>query len=62
MYSSTGRYHEMLKNVKEFMELHDVPANLGERVLDYVVSTWSITKGIDAGKVSGLWLGWGSDG
>lgn len=49
--SSTSRYHEMLNSVKEFMKLHDVPKELSERVLDYVVSTWVITKGIDTIKV-----------
>ena len=51
MYSSTGRYHQMLKDVKDFMELHSVPNSLGERVIDYVISTWSIDKGIDSDKV-----------
>ena len=50
--SSTSRYHEMLNSVKEFMKLHDVPEELSERVLDYVVSTWVITKGIDTIKVA----------
>ena len=47
-----GRYHEMLNNVREFMKLHDVPKSLSERVTDYVVSSWALTKGIDATKVS----------
>lgn len=51
MYSTTGRYHEMLNSVREFMKLHDVPKSLSERVMDYVVSTWAITKGIDTAKV-----------
>ena len=25
MYSTTGKYHEMLNNVREYMKLHDVP-------------------------------------
>jgi len=52
MYSTTGKYHEMLSNVREFMKLHDVPQALSERVMDYVVSTWAITKGLDAQKAS----------
>ena len=52
MYSSTGRYHDMLNSVREFMKIHDVPKSLSERVMDYVVSTWAITKGIDTIKVS----------
>ncbi|ESO12955.1 hypothetical protein HELRODRAFT_62501 [Helobdella robusta] len=51
MYSTTGKYHEMLNNVREYMRLHDVPKALNERVMDYVVSTWAITKGLDAQKV-----------
>jgi hypothetical protein len=51
MYSSTARYHDMLTNIREFMKLHDMPKTLQERVMDYVVSTWAITKGIDASKV-----------
>jgi potassium voltage-gated channel Eag-related subfamily H member 5 len=51
MYSATARYHEMLNNIREFMKLHDMNKKLQERVMDYVVSTWAITKGIDASKV-----------
>uniref|UniRef100_A0A2C9K8F9 Cyclic nucleotide-binding domain-containing protein n=1 Tax=Biomphalaria glabrata TaxID=6526 RepID=A0A2C9K8F9_BIOGL len=50
-YSSFARYHDMLNSVREFMKLHDVPKSLSERVMDYIVSTWAITKGIDAAKV-----------
>ena len=41
----------MLNNVREFMKLHEVPKALSERVMDYVVSTWAMTKGIDTDKV-----------
>ncbi|XP_054709399.1 potassium voltage-gated channel protein eag-like [Uloborus diversus] len=51
MTSATARYHEMLNNVREFMKLHEVPKALSERVMDYVVSTWAMTKGIDTTKV-----------
>lgn len=51
MYSTTGKYHEMLNNVREYMKLHDVPKSLSERVMDYVVSTWAITKGLDTQRV-----------
>lgn len=50
MYSSRARYHEVLNNVREFSRLHNIPKELKERVLDYVVSTWSITKGVDSVK------------
>ncbi|XP_071505770.1 voltage-gated delayed rectifier potassium channel KCNH1-like isoform X1 [Diadema antillarum] len=49
--SNTARYHDMLHNVKEFMKLHGVNKPLTERVLDYVISTWSMSKGIDTEKV-----------
>lgn len=52
MTSATMRYHDMINNVREFMKLHEVPKTLGERVLDYVVSTWAMNKGIDTAKVS----------
>ena len=52
MYSTRARYHEVLNNVREFTRLHNIPKELKERVLDYVVSTWSITKGVDATKVN----------
>ena len=49
--SASGRYAEMINNIGEFMKLHDMPKQLYERVMDYVISTWSVTKGIDPAKV-----------
>ncbi|XP_051156319.1 potassium voltage-gated channel protein eag isoform X2 [Leptopilina boulardi] len=51
MTSATAKYHDMLNNVREFMKLHEVPRALSERVMDYVVSTWAMTKGLDTDKV-----------
>lgn len=51
MMAPTVRYHEMLNHVREFMKLHEVPEGLKERVMDYVVSTWAVNKGIDQRKV-----------
>ncbi|KAL7033273.1 hypothetical protein ACKWTF_007523 [Chironomus riparius] len=51
MTSATAKYHDMLNNVREFMKLHEVPKALSERVMDYVVSTWAMSKGIDTDKV-----------
>jgi len=45
--------HEVLNNVQDFIKLHQLPLALGERVMDFVVSSWSITRGIDADKVYG---------
>lgn len=47
----TLRYHDMISNVREFIKLQEVPKELAERVMDYVVSTWAMTKGIDTQKV-----------
>lgn len=41
----------MISNVREFIKLQEVPKELAERVMDYVVSTWAMTKGIDTQKV-----------
>jgi hypothetical protein len=41
----------MISNVREFIKLQNVPKELSERVLDYIISTWAMTKGIDTWKV-----------
>ncbi|XP_029705807.1 potassium voltage-gated channel subfamily H member 5-like [Takifugu rubripes] len=51
MYTNTNRYHEMLNNVRDFLKLYQVPKGLSERVMDFVVSTWAMSKGIDTDKV-----------
>ncbi len=48
---ATAKYHETLNSVKEFMSLNEVPRTLCERVVDYVVSKWANTKGVDQAKV-----------
>ncbi|MFH4979330.1 hypothetical protein AB6A40_006039 [Gnathostoma spinigerum] len=53
MTSATVRYHDMISNVREFIKLQEVPKELAERIMDYVVSTWAMTKGIDTSKVLG---------
>jgi len=37
--------------VQDFIKLHELPLGLGERVIDFVVSSWSTSRGIDADKV-----------
>jgi len=59
MTSATAKYHDMLNNVREFMKLHEVPKALSERVMDYVVSTWAMTKGLDTDKVNQVGHIWG---
>ncbi|KAF6769934.1 hypothetical protein AHF37_12022 [Paragonimus kellicotti] len=41
-----------MKGVKDFLRIHAVPQELGERVIDYITSSWSVNKGIDTAKVS----------
>jgi len=59
MYRTTGRYREVLNSVQDFIKLHQLPVPLGERVVDFVVSSWSISKGIDADKVQLLGIAQG---
>jgi len=54
MYADTNRYHDMLNSVREFLKLYEIPSDLGDRIMDYIVSTWSISKGIDQQKVRRL--------
>ncbi|KAM7542145.1 hypothetical protein Aperf_G00000016874 [Anoplocephala perfoliata] len=51
MYAARSRYHDMMGSVKDFVKTHNVPQDLAERVIDYVTSTWAVTKGIDTTKV-----------
>ncbi|KAG2467282.1 KCNH1 protein, partial [Polypterus senegalus] len=51
MYANTNRYHEMLNSVRDFLKLYQVPKGLSERVMDYIVSTWSMSRGIDTEKI-----------
>lgn len=46
IYADTNRYHDMLSSVREFMRLYQIPHGLRERIMDYIVSTWTMTKGI----------------
>ncbi|CAL8369475.1 unnamed protein product, partial [Gadus morhua 'NCC'] len=50
MYANTNRYHEMLNSVRDFLKLYQVPKGLSERVMDYIASTWSMSRGIDTEK------------
>ncbi|XP_060943404.1 potassium voltage-gated channel subfamily H member 1a [Limanda limanda] len=51
MYANTNRYHEMINSVRDFLKLYQVPKGLSERVMDYIASTWSMSRGIDTEKV-----------
>ncbi|KER33759.1 hypothetical protein T265_12538, partial [Opisthorchis viverrini] len=47
LYATRTRYNEIMKGVKDFLRIHEVPQELGERVIDYITSSWSVNKGID---------------
>ncbi|CAK8674873.1 unnamed protein product [Clavelina lepadiformis] len=51
MYADTNRYHDVLNSVREFLKLYQIPEGLCDRIMDYIVSTWSMSKGIDTNKV-----------
>lgn len=56
MYANTNRYHETLNSVRDFLKLYQVPKGLSERVMDYIVSTWSMSRGIDTEKVTEVFV------
>ena len=45
------KYHSLLENIKSFQKLYKVPAELSARILDYFMSTWALTKGVDTDEV-----------
>ena len=51
MSSQSTRYHAILKSIRDFMKIYSVPKDLSERVLDYVISTYSLTKGVNTEQV-----------
>jgi len=51
---SFQRYHQMISDVREFIRLQEIPKDLAEKVVDYIVSTWTISKGIESNKVLGF--------
>ena len=44
MYADTNRYHDRLTSVSEILRPYPIPKELSNRIVDYVVSTWSIKK------------------
>ena len=41
----------MISDVREFIRLQEIPKDLAEKVVDYIVSTWTMNKGIESAKV-----------
>ncbi|CAH8472846.1 unnamed protein product [Schistosoma mattheei] len=46
-HATRARLRQLMSSVKDFLRIHEVPKELAERVIDYVTSSWSITKGVD---------------
>ncbi len=51
MSSQTTRYQNTLKSIRDFMKIYSVPKDLSERVMDYVISTWTLNKGVNTEQV-----------
>lgn len=45
------KYHSLLDNIRSFQKLYRVPDHLSARILDYFMSTWALTKGVDTDEV-----------
>ncbi|THD23234.1 Potassium voltage-gated channel protein eag [Fasciola hepatica] len=50
-HASRARLQQLMVNVKDFLRIHNVPKELAERVIDYVTSSWSLTRGVDTDTV-----------
>ncbi|EDV20269.1 uncharacterized protein TRIADDRAFT_51027 [Trichoplax adhaerens] len=55
LYSSTQRYHAILKDMKRFNQVYSLPKDLRRRVEDYFISSWAATKGIDTKEILKYW-------
>ncbi|XP_034945688.1 potassium voltage-gated channel subfamily H member 8 [Chelonus insularis] len=47
IYSRRSLYHTKLRDLKDFMTLHQIPDQLKQRMQDYFQTTWSLNHGID---------------
>nr|QQY02525.1 potassium voltage-gated channel protein eag 3 [Cryptocotyle lingua] len=50
-HASRARLQQLMASVKDFLRIHSVPKELAERVIDYVTSSWSLTRGVDTDTV-----------
>ncbi|CBY34480.1 unnamed protein product [Oikopleura dioica] len=54
IYADMNRYHDSLNSVREFARFNSVPQNIEARIMDFMVTTWQQTKGIDTNAVINL--------
>ena len=51
MYSRRSLYQSKWRDLKDFLKLHQIPAELKQRVEDYFQTMWSLNHGIDPHEV-----------
>ena len=52
LYQGTEEYHEMQTSIKEFINFHNIPKALANRLIESYQHTWAYTNGIDMNGVS----------
>lgn len=52
MYSRRSLYQTKLRDLKDFLVLHQIPEELKQRMQDYFQTIWSLNHGIDVHEVS----------
>ena len=52
LYQGTEEYHEMQTSIKEFINFHNIPKSLANRLVESYQHTWAYTNGIDMNGVS----------
>lgn len=51
MYSRRSLYQTKLRDLKDFLILHQIPEELKQRMQDYFQTMWSLNHGIDVHEV-----------
>jgi len=51
MYSRRSQYQTKLRDLKDFLVLHQIPEELKQRMQDYFQTMWSLNHGIDVHEV-----------
>ena len=54
IYADMNRYHDSLNSVREFARFNSVPQNIEARIMEFMITTWQQTKGIDTNAVLNL--------
>ncbi|XP_064474528.1 potassium voltage-gated channel subfamily H member 8-like isoform X4 [Ornithodoros turicata] len=51
MYARRSLYQTKLRDLKDFLRLHQLPKQLRQRMMDFFQTTWSLNNGIDPNEV-----------